>query len=205
MAKVTEAHVEARRQQILEASCKRFSQQGFHRTTVRDICRQAGLSSGAVYGYFKSKDEILEALAELGRQNTRALLEAARSDESPPRALTHLLETVVSCFDSDQSQEGIRLDVRLWGEALDTSRIRELFLEALPNTCAPVVELVREGQERGEISTQLEPDSVARVCVALWLGLQVQKALDPDAELAGCAKVISALFGGTFTTERNDG
>lgn len=78
-------------------------------------------------------------------------------------------------------------------------------MQALPNTCAPFAEIVREGQARGEIPARLDPDSVARVCVALCLGLEVQKALDPDGDLAGCGKVISALLAGTFTIQRSDG
>lgn len=201
MGKVTQAHVAARRQQILQAACACFSRKGYHRTTVRDICHQAKLSPGAVYGYFKSKEEILEGLAALGRQNTRSLLEAGRTKEPAAAALAQLLATAVGHLNTAQNQEGIRLDVRLWGEALDVPRIRKLFVDALPITGAPFAGIVREGQERAELSTQLDPGSVARVCVALCLGLQVQKALDPGADLAGCSQVVSALFTGTFTPQ----
>jgi len=61
MPKVTEAHIEARRHQILEAARTCFSRQGFHQTTVQDICKEAGLSPGAVYRYFPSKDHIIAA------------------------------------------------------------------------------------------------------------------------------------------------
>jgi AcrR family transcriptional regulator len=127
------------------SACKCFSNNGFHGTTIRDVCREAGLSAGAVYAYFKSKDDMLEALAELGPQNTHALLEAARSAASAPDALAQLLSTAIHLFDADESQEGTRLDLRLWAEALHTPRIRGLFLEALPNACAPFAEIVREG------------------------------------------------------------
>jgi len=204
MGKVTQAHVAARRQQILEAACACFGRRGYHRTTVRDICRQAKLSPGAVYGYFKSKEEILEGLASLGRENTRSLLEAARTEESAVAVLAQLLETAVGHLNTAQNQESIRLDVRLWGEALDVPRIRKLFLAALPSTCAPFAGIVREGQERGDLPAELDPSSVARVCVALCLGLQAQKALDPGADLAGCSRVISALFTGAFTSQRRE-
>jgi len=54
-----------RREQILLAACKCFSKKGFT-DHHRDICREAGLSAGAVYAYFKSKDDILEGIAENG-------------------------------------------------------------------------------------------------------------------------------------------
>src|SRR5262245_19988937 len=59
MPKVTEEHVEARRRQILNDAMRCFAREGFHRTTMQDIFREADLSPGAVYSYFKGKDELI--------------------------------------------------------------------------------------------------------------------------------------------------
>jgi AcrR family transcriptional regulator len=201
MPKVTDAHIEARRNQIIEAACKCFSINGFHQTTIRDICRQADLSAGAVYGYFRSKEEIIEALGALGRQNTRALLESARTAEEAPLSLAQVLNVAIGFLNSDDAEMNNRLGVRLWGEALHTPQIRRLLFERFHGVSELVAEIVREGQERKEIDAELDPDSAARVCVALFLGLQVQKALEPRADLAGCSEVISSLLSGEFRTE----
>src|ERR1700712_1467078 len=62
MPKVTDAHRESRREQILVAAWKCFSRKGFHSTSMADVIAEAGLSAGAVYLYFKSKDEIIVAV-----------------------------------------------------------------------------------------------------------------------------------------------
>src|SRR5262245_30602356 len=62
MPKVTEEHVEARRRQILTAALRCFAREGFHRTTMQDIFREADLSPGAVYTYFKGKDELIRGI-----------------------------------------------------------------------------------------------------------------------------------------------
>src|SRR5262245_49836663 len=62
MPKVTQAHVQARRRQILSAALRAFAQQGFHRTTMQDIFREADLSPGAVYSYFTGKHQLIEAI-----------------------------------------------------------------------------------------------------------------------------------------------
>ena len=95
MPKVSAAHVEGRRKQILAAACRCFSRNGVHGTTVRDICREAGLSTGAVYGYFKSKGEIVEGIAALGRANTRELLFGSVKSAEPARALAEVMATAV--------------------------------------------------------------------------------------------------------------
>lgn len=51
--------VEVRRKQILQAAVKLFSGKGYYRTTISDIAREAGISSGLIYLYFKEKEDIL--------------------------------------------------------------------------------------------------------------------------------------------------
>ena len=48
MPKVSEEHLDARRRQIVDAAIVCFVRKGFHRATMQDICREAGLSAGAV-------------------------------------------------------------------------------------------------------------------------------------------------------------
>jgi AcrR family transcriptional regulator len=64
MPKISELRRESRREQILEAALACFSENGFHQTGMADIVRRSGMSHGAVYVYFSSKDDIIEALAD---------------------------------------------------------------------------------------------------------------------------------------------
>lgn len=64
MPKVSAEHAAARREQILSAAQRCFARKGFHTTSMNDVFAEAGLSAGAVYSYFKSKDEIIAAMAE---------------------------------------------------------------------------------------------------------------------------------------------
>ena len=80
MPKVTDAHIAARRQQIIEAARACFSRQGFHQTSVQDICKEAGLSPGAVYGYFPSKEHIIAATCLDCQQGIIDLISAAKSE-----------------------------------------------------------------------------------------------------------------------------
>ena len=71
MPKVSDAHLEARRKQILDASSACFARQGFHQTTMQDIRPEAALSPGAVYRYFASKEEITAASCQDCHQQSR--------------------------------------------------------------------------------------------------------------------------------------
>jgi AcrR family transcriptional regulator len=160
MPKVDEAHVEKRRMQILEAAFLCFSEKGFHESTMRDICRRAGLSPGAVYGYFQGKAEIVEALAAMGRDNTRKFIAQTPSAEDSRDALTEIVLTFVEVFNRPVSLPSMRLDLQMWGEAMRNERIRKLFLAGARSAVEPFASMVRGGcRRRSLLSLQQEPTS----------------------------------------------
>src|SRR3981081_4479715 len=67
--------VEDRREQIIDAAMRVFSQKGYMRATNKDIAREAGITPGLIYHYFASKEALLQAIVELHSpvQLTRSL------------------------------------------------------------------------------------------------------------------------------------
>jgi AcrR family transcriptional regulator len=62
--RVSQRHRDARRQQIVDAARRCFTRNGFQATSMQDIFAESGLSAGAVYGYFASKDDLVAAIVE---------------------------------------------------------------------------------------------------------------------------------------------
>src|SRR3990172_1227249 len=93
MPKVTEAHLEARRQQILDAAAGCFTQKGFHHSTMHDICQMAELSPGAVYRYFTSKEEIIAAMLRERKSTSAALIRAISGREETHEILNDLADS----------------------------------------------------------------------------------------------------------------
>src|SRR5207244_8202293 len=56
--------VEDRREQIIDAAMRVFSQKGFTRATNKDIAREAGITPGLIYHYFESKEALLKAILQ---------------------------------------------------------------------------------------------------------------------------------------------
>src|SRR5262245_65834051 len=72
----------ARREHILDAAERCFARAGFHRTTMHDICKQAGVSPGALYVYFDSKEALIAGIAERDRADFGERLAAlAKADD----------------------------------------------------------------------------------------------------------------------------
>ena len=201
MPKVTEAHLQARRQQILDAAAECFARKGFHHTTMHDICQMAELSPGAVYRYFASKDDIIAAMEEQGRQHSAAVIEAVTSEREDTQAV---LEGLVDVFFSKlEDVRDCAVHIELWAEALSNPRIKKMVV-GIDNSIreAFVSKVVRRAQERGEISAHLDPDAVARVMMSFWDGLVLQKTLDPEVDIWKYVAVMKAMMGGTFWQKR---
>src|SRR5919106_2113590 len=72
MPRVSQEHRDQRREQILRAAMACMAREGFHRTSMAMIIAESGLSAGAIYGYFKSKNQIIAAIAEHAVSHVRA-------------------------------------------------------------------------------------------------------------------------------------
>lgn len=197
MPKVPPEHSDQRRAQILDAAFLCFSEKGFHQTTMREIFEQAGLSAGAVYSYFKSKDEILEALVEWGRRLSKEQFATL----TPPVDWGELFVRSVQSLGNPLSKQANRLDMHVWAEALSTPRLAELFNQRLHEIIGQVADLVEqsgkgvEGQESGTAERN-RAEALARLGIALILGMSIQNALDPSLDLEQTAEALARLFSG---------
>lgn len=203
MPRVSTDYLEARRTEILEAAWRCFGRKGFHRTTMRDICREAGLSPGAVYQYFPGKAALIRAVAEEGKRAHTTRVVSADVATDPAAALAGSLTRFLDCLDDPAVLESLRIEVRLLGEALHEAQVREAVLDSYASLIDRFARLVRKGQDRGVIDGALEADAVARVLVAIFQGLEFQKAVDPAVDLGASARAATALLCGTFARARN--
>src|ERR1700744_3429961 len=131
MPKVTQQYRDARRDQILSAARRCFLRDGFHSTSMQDLFAEAGLSAGAVYRYFASKDEVIVAIAE---QNMREVLAMMRgvAEGTPGRSLGEVmagLMGLVQARDSDGDLGGTA--VLVWAEALRNPLLARQLRELL--------------------------------------------------------------------------
>lgn len=193
MPKVGEAHRAARRQQVLDAAAACFSRQGFHRTTMHDIVREAGLSAGAVYGYFAAKEEIIEAIAAERHAREREIIRRARGLPLG-ETLRRLARDFLGALASPEEQGRRRVGVLIWAEALRDRRVLRLVRHGIDEPIRLLAKLVRGAQERGEISPALDPEAAARAMIALFHGFILQRCWDRRVDLEPYLAVIDATI-----------
>jgi AcrR family transcriptional regulator len=185
LPKVSEAHLEARREQIIDAALACFARDGFHRTTMQDIVKAASLSPGAIYSYFASKDEIIEAISTERHRRERAWLAEAAEHGDARAALASMASSFFGGLSDRETRLDRRVGVLTWAEALRNPRIRRLVREGVDEPRAVLAEVIAAAQKRGELARQFDPDTLARMMIALFHGFVLQQAWDErlDAEL----------------------
>ena len=203
MPKVTEAHVAARRFQILGATCICVAQKGFHHTTMQDICQAADLSPGAIYSYFSSKEDIIKSLAEEGLRKNEALFVELKQKGDVREALSDFAKVFFSCLEQTQTEcytvpDMHRIKVGLWAEAIRNPDVFELFEHNYRAAQGELAEIVGEGQERGEVRATLDPKAVAQVFISLLEGFVLQKALDPSVDSTNYLEALDAFLNCSF-------
>lgn len=192
MPKISDEKRAARRTQILEAAWVCFQKEGLHATTMDDIIRRSGLSAGAVYSYFSSKDELIQAAVTTSLSGLSALLIPVlqvRPCPAPARLLQQIVETI-DAFTSREGYDLKRVALLGWAEAQRSEQLR-LVMSTFYLSFRAQLE-----QALGAITQQEADLSVkdsAKAMLALIAGFVVQDALLHDVEPVQLSNGLSEL------------
>ncbi|WP_144118721.1 TetR/AcrR family transcriptional regulator [Catellatospora sichuanensis] len=196
MPRVSEAHLAARRQQILDAARACFARNGFHATSMQDVISEAGLSVGAFYRYFKSKEELVTAIAEQVIGRVSDLLDEVRAVDPPPPiedVMRRLLQTVDPQFGPD----GVfPMALQVWAESLRNPDLAEFVRGIYGRVRGHFVEIARDQQAAGRLPADADPEAVGAVLFSMIPGYALQRVLlghpDPETFLSGITALLHA-------------
>ncbi len=203
--KISQLRRESRRQEILEAALACFAEDGFHQTGMADIVQRSGISHGAVYGYFKSKDEIIEALADDRRQSEMILNAAVQQAENPIEGLRALVHAYAHSLLDPTNALRRRVGVHGWAEALRNPRVHARVVEGIAIPRVLIVELVERAQRTGRLSKDLSADTIARSLIALFQGFVLQVAWGEAIDIDSCVAVVDRMVLGLAPADPRTG
>jgi AcrR family transcriptional regulator len=194
MPKVSPEHSNARRRQILDAALQCFAKQGFHGTTMKDIMKASGLSAGAIYNYFSAKDEIVDAIARERHASERSLLLSAFAESEKRLDLHGLARAFFGSFAAREHREARRVGVEMWAEALRNPDVLETVRRGVDEPRQLLARIVAECQEKDELPSEIDPEGLARVMVAIFQGFVLQQAWDPEADIEQYMTAVDVIL-----------
>jgi TetR/AcrR family transcriptional regulator, fatty acid metabolism regulator protein len=150
--------VEDKRRQLLDAAVRVFARKGFHASRVGDIAEEAGVAHGLLYHYFKSKDQVLEAVFHENWSVLVARIESVEeTDEPAADQIRHIAAIVLRTW--LHLPDVVRVVIQEFGRSPELAeRIGELTrpIEVLQRVIA-------RGVERGEFRADIDPAFAATV------------------------------------------
>jgi len=162
-----EREKEQRRNAILRSARKEFFEKGFRAVTVDSIARRSELSKGAIYLYFKSKEEIYAQILlrdiDKFHEKVESLLDPSRSASDN---LRRYAEVYAAFFISDRELFRIFMNFMIQHNPVNfTPNINDHIVRSTNQTVVVIEQILQMGIERGEFPRTLD----IRVCRnALW-------------------------------------
>lgn len=200
MPKISQAKRDARRQDILDAALRCFSDRGFHATTTGDIAREAGVSQGSIYLYFETKDDIIVALAHERRAGEAMITAMAEKEQDPVRGLSAFITAFGDLLSASSPMPERRVAVQGFGEALVNPRIHHSMVEELGAVRANLSRLIARARNTGQVRPEVDPDALAQILVSLFQGLVVQIALGQPLDRPAIGRTVFNMIAETALT-----
>jgi AcrR family transcriptional regulator len=175
MPRVTAAHERKIRERILVAAARAFAEKGYHRATMQDIVRESGLSIGAIYTYFASKEEVYLAMCDLA--SGRALGELAvrlTAGASAAEKLAIAVGFYIDTIDPHAETPGLAALAPAWAEA-DEPAVREMLRRRRDQLVTAGRMLLEEAIARGDLPAWADADALAWAFTALLDGIFLQR------------------------------
>ena len=194
MPKVSQQYRDARRDQILGAARRCFLRDGFHVTSMQDLFRESGLSAGAVYRYFASKDEVIAAIAE---DNMRAVLAMIHevAAEDPGRSAGQVAAAVLTRIQARDAADGLGgTAVLVWAEALRNPSLAGQLRDLLTRMHDDLTRLIANHQRAGRLPGEVTADAMARTLVSTMAGYILQLTILGPEAVGGVPDAVRALW-----------
>ena len=174
--KVTEEYKKEVRDRILTAAEGLFSSKGYYDTSMDEIVAESRLSKGAIYGYFKSKEDLFVSLQDKRLEESITVLTSTFAPGDSAR--TKLVKVIRTAFGSmiNGSKESCRISLEFNVTAPRMKSVQHRRDERFMALHRFLVEIIREGVKKGEFRRDVDPNQMALLLLAMADGLSLDWA-----------------------------
>jgi AcrR family transcriptional regulator len=166
----------ARRKQILDAATRVFAEKGFHRATIKDIARVAGIADGTIYTYFASKTEVLLGILHRLNESTEREQQLTLEGEQDLRSFftTYLRQRMALLWPNAEVFQAVL------PEMLVNEELRALYYQQVLVPTFTVAEHSLQAQRGAGQLQGLDVSLTARAIAGLLLGLLTLQLLGDE-------------------------
>lgn len=166
---------EETRLKIIASAIKLFSNRGFNAASVDDICHDAGISKGAFYHHFKSKQNLFLALLDGWLLTIDNAIEASK-DKTVPETFMQITEAFPYIFAT--ANDGLPMFLEFWLRASRDEKIWQASVKPYRRYHKYFTDLIKRGVDEKSF-VEVDPDLTSRMIISTAMGLLLQSLMDP--------------------------
>jgi AcrR family transcriptional regulator len=171
--------INLRRSQLTRAAYNVVGQKGYYEFTIRDIAREAGLSTGLVHYYFKNKKDLLLNLLKEINKNMLVILNRNISKADNPREKLNIFMT--QAFDLVKNEKDyFYIVIDFWSQVNKSERMKLANSKLFKSYRDEIAKILQEGITKG-FFTKMDVDYTATVIISIIQGLIIQYVIDTNA------------------------
>ncbi len=177
MPKLKKEHTDSKKKEIFRAAWHSFMEKGYEKTTMREIAKRMDASTGILYNYFKTKEEILEEMQKRSHKRVQKRYEELRQKGTAREMLTTLFTWTLKSHSHKWAKKKARGGGGMLAEALRSEGIKKIIRSRHNQIEKYVAEIIEMGIKNGEINPHVDPKAMAGLYLALRWGLRMQMAI----------------------------
>ena len=174
-------------QRILEAAQACFVRSGFQGASMQQICAECGMSPGALYRYFPSKEAIVAAICEADREDDMTCFGVFRDATS---ALDGLVAGAMAHITHTHKKGSAALFAEMRSESNRNATIRDTVDSHKQEVAGMIAPLIEGAMERGEIDPPVDPQTLMAVLMSVGEGIAIN---DLPARGIPLDQIVAAL------------
>lgn len=178
------------RERIFRAAMKLFAERGFFNTTVEDITQAADVGKGTFFNYFPTKEHVIGVLHDIQLRRVEEARAAAQAGNLPLRQLLQQFMLRIA----EEPGRSPMLARGLLASLFSSEPVREMLMDTMVRGRAILAEVLRLGQDRGEIRRDITPQEMSRAFQQCVFGTVFLWSVSPPADLKQRLESIFEIF-----------
>ena len=183
------------RQAIVDASMSLFARRGYHGTSVAQIAEATGLTKGALYWYFKGKEDLFLTVLERIKENWHnTIMSRVEASDGVIEKLSELFDATSEMVASNNNPYSMHLFLASAGAQPEMQEFEDAIKAAYAGYVKILADTLRKGQEDGEIRRDVAAESAALGIIGCLEGIVLQARLYPPATAAAALAEMKHYF-----------
>jgi AcrR family transcriptional regulator len=167
MPKVVPEYREEAKNRILEAALQEFSEKGFYQTTMDDVAKRVGVSKGALYLYFNSKEELFKGIYEKAPQILGDLIRSSFKGDNFMQSSSQIFDNLMKQYASNPG-----LSFEIFAEATRNPGLKKVLRTNYDEYVNVMVNFLKEQKQQSHSTKDQDLYALAQALISLWNGME---------------------------------